>query len=376
MKPIYLDYNATTPIDPAVAEAMTSVMKDTFGNPSSSHYFGLQAKTSILEARHHVSGLLGCSPAEIVFTSGGSESNNYAISGVARNSRHKGNHIITCQIEHPAVLEVCNFLENDGFKITMLKVNNKGRVDPADVEKAVTPETILITIMHANNEVGTVQELSRISEIARAHGILLHTDAAQSIGKIPVKVNDLGVDLLSVAGHKFYGPKGVGALYIRSGVEIGKLIHGADHEMNRRAGTENIIGIAGLGAACSLISGEGKSGFVHLKTMRDKLENEILRTIPDAIINGDPLNRLPNTCSISFKNIEADKILSNLSTVAASAGAACHSDGISISHVLKAMSVPTEYAMGTLRLSVGRFTTSEEIDIASGEIKRVVTDLR
>ncbi len=372
MKTIYLDYNATTPIDPRVAEAMMPFIHQHFGNPSSSHTFGVTAKAAVTRARQQVADMLRCHLDQVIFTSGGTESNNYAIKGVAHAYRHKGNHIITSSVEHAAVTQVCRFLEEQGYLVTYLPVDSAGLVDPKQVEEAVTPQTILITIMHANNEVGTIEPIADIAEIAHRFGILIHTDCAQSIGKIPVHVDELKVDLLSVAGHKLYAPKGIGALYIRSGVKLEKLIHGAGHEMNRRAGTENVIGIVGLGKACELIGQDLSAAQAHLGEMRDRLENGLKKKFLPLRINGHPQKRLPNTLSISFQSLAANCILSKLPGVAASAGAACHSDGVDISLVLKAMQVPLEYAMGTIRFSMGRFTTTEEIDRALEEIIKVV----
>lgn len=374
--PIYLDYNATTPIDPRVAEAMRPYIEQHFGNPSSSHAYGVTARQAVENARQQVAQMLGCRMEEIVFTSGGSESNNYAIKGVASVYRERGNHIITSAIEHPAVIEVCRYLEKQGFQVTYLPVDETGLVDPQQVEEAITPQTILISIMHANNEVGTIQPIAEIAEIAQRHQILVHSDCAQSIGKIPVRTDELQVDLLSVAGHKLYAPKGIGALYIRTGTRLEKLIHGADHEMNRRAGTENVIEIIGLGRACELVSQNLAKAQNHLKTMRDRLEQGLLKNFPGARVNGHPQKRLPNTLSISFSHLEANTILAELTGVAASAGAACHSDQVDVSHVLEAMHVPLEYAMGTIRFSVGRFTTTAEIDKALSEITRVVQNLQ
>ncbi|NOY22555.1 MAG: selenide, water dikinase SelD [Acidobacteria bacterium] len=374
--PIYLDYNATTPIDPAVAAAMRPFLDSVFGNPSSSHSFGLEAKKAVESARHQVAALLSCRPDEVVFTSGGSESNNYAIKGAAFAYREKGNHIITSAVEHPAVLEVCRFLEKNGFRVTVLPVDKNGMVSVADVEAAITPQTILITIMTANNEVGTIQPITEIAALARKRGILTHTDAAQAVGKIPVRVGDLGVDLLSVAGHKFYGPKGIGALYIRSGVKLEKLVHGADHERGWRAGTENILEIAGLGKACELALNRLERDTAHSAALRDRLEHALKREIPDCRVNGHPEKRLPNTLSISFRGVEANTLLSELTGVAASAGAACHTDRVDVSSVLEAMKVPVEYAMGTVRFSTGRMTSEGEIDRAAKEIVAAVRRLQ
>ena len=387
MADIYLDYNATTPIDPQVAEAMLPFVKGglngLFGNPSSGHSFGLAAREGVDTARTQVAGMLGCDVDGLIFTSGGTEANNHAISGVAGAYRERGNHIITSAVEHPAVTEVCRYLEGRGYRITYLPVDEYGMLDPQQVEAAITPETLLVTIMHANNEVGTVMPIAEIADIAHRQGALLHSDCAQSVGKIPVRVDDLGVDLLSIAGHKLYAPKGIGALYIRPGVRLEKLMHGANHEQDRRAGTENVIEMAGLGRACELIEQNLSAYATHMAAMRDRLERGLLdsgsgsnwRCAAGARVNGHPEKRLPNTLSISFRGVEADRVLASLPTVAASAGAACHSDRVEVSHVLAAMNVPEEYAMGTLRLTVGRFTTEDEIDRAVAEIREVVGSL-
>ena len=376
MRPVYLDYNATTPIDPRVSRAMLPFLHEHFGNPSSGHAYGLEARRAVDNARMHVAKLLGSHPEEIVFTGGGSESNNYAIKGLAEANRARGNHIITSAVEHPAVTEVCRFLASRGFAVTVLPVDDHGLVAPRSVEKALTPKTILISIMHANNEVGTVQPIREIAEIARSHGIPVHTDAAQSVGKIPVQVDDLGVDLLTVAGHKLYAPKGVGALYVRSGVLLEKLIHGAGHEMNRRAGTENVLEIVGLGEACAMIDEDLPRHAAHMREMRDRLELGIRARVSDIRVHGHPEKRLPNTLSVGFRGLEAGRFLSRLESVAASAGAACHGHDVHVSHVLEAMGVPLEFAMGTVRFSVGRFTTREEIDGAVTDVANAAEELR
>jgi cysteine desulfurase len=373
MNPIYLDYNATTPLDPQVAEAMLPYIHQHFGNPSSSHIYGTTARKAVDLARRQVAEMLRCSTEEVIFTSGGTESNNYAIKGLAGAYRDKGNHIITSSVEHPAVIEVCRYLEGRGCRVTYLPVDESGLVDPQQVEEAITPQTILVTIMHANNEVGTIEPIAEIAEIARRYGALVHADCAQSVGKIPAQVDELGVDLLSIAGHKLYAPKGIGALYVRAGVKLEKLIHGASHEMNWRAGTENVIEAVGLGRACELIDQNLTAYSSHMRQMRDRLEAGLCRSFPDLRVNGHPEKRLPNTSSVSFKGLEASTILAEMETVAASAGAACHSDQVEVSSVLEAMQVPLEYAMGTIRLSVGRYTTSQEIDTALEEIVRVVS---
>lgn len=375
MKPIYLDYNATTPVAKEVAEAMHPFITEFFGNPSSVHSYGIKTKTAIENARRQVAGMLNCEPSEIVFTSGGTESNNYAIKGIAYRHRKKGNHIITSTVEHPAVFEVCRYLERSGFEVTYLPVDEYGQVNVESIKSAITDSTILITIMHANNEVGTIQPIADISKIAKEKNILLHTDAAQSAGKIETRIDQLGVDLLSIAGHKLYAPKGVGALYIRNGVLLEKLIHGADHEQNLRAGTENVMEIVGLGRACELAMNNLNEYMAHYKKTKDNLYSLLKKSIPDLRLNGHPEKSLPNTLSISFPGIEANTLISRLENVAASAGAACHAESIDVSEVLKAMKVPVEYAMGTIRLSTGRETTMDETKEASDDIINTVISL-
>ncbi|MGO8878001.1 MAG: cysteine desulfurase family protein [Desulfomonilaceae bacterium] len=363
-QPIYLDYNATTPHDPEVIEAMRPFLTDYFGNPSSSHWHGAQTRNAVDKAREQVASLLKCVPDEIVFTSGGTESNNYAIKGVAFSYRDKGNHIITSQIEHPAVIEVCSFLEEHGFEVSYLPVDSFGMVRVSDVEKAITPQTILITIMHANNEVGTIQPIEQVSELAKRHRILMHTDAAQSVGKIPINVDELGVGLLSVAGHKLYAPKGVGALYVRKGTKLEKFMHGASHEDGKRAGTENVLEIVGLGKACEIAVRDIEKNVKHMKEMRDKLYLGLKETIMDIQLNGHPSKRLPNTVNVSFRGVNAAELLAGIEDkVAVSVGSACHSsEQICVSPVLQAMKVDPEWAMGTVRFSVGKFTSESEID--------------
>lgn len=375
-KPIYLDYNATTPIDPIVAEAMQPFLYEQFGNPSSSHSFGVKARTAVENARKHVASMIGCGIDEIIFTSGGTESNNYAIKGYAFANRDKGNHIVTSAIEHPAVTEVCKYLEEKGFNITYLPVDETGLIDPMDLDASITPQTILVSVMHANNEVGTIQPIREIADIAHKKGVIVHSDCAQSVGKIPVNVDDLGVDLLSVAGHKFYAPKGVGALFVRAGIKLEKFIHGAEHEFDRRAGTENILEIAGLGRASELVEKNLDKYSKNMTVMRDSLENKLLKNFPDLKVNGSAEYRLPSTLSISIKGAEANAIVSELTDVAISAGAACHSDSIDISPTLEAMKIPVEYAMGTIRISTGRYTTKEEIEQAVGKISTVIKNLK
>jgi len=368
MQPIYLDYNATTPVSQEVASAMQPYIESRFGNPSSTHCYGTETKKAVEIARAQVASLIGCNPAEIVFTSGGTESNNYAIKGAALASAKKGNHIITSSIEHPAVFEVCKYLEKKGFEISWLPVDEYGIVDPAEVEKTIRPTTVLISIMHANNETGSIQPIEAIGKIATHHNILFHSDAAQSLGKIKTDVNTLHVDLLSIAGHKLYAPKGIGALYIRSGVMLEKLIHGADHEQNLRAGTENVIEIVGLGKACEIAAHHLKQNAIHYQKTRNYLHELISHSLPECKLNGHPEKRLPNTLSLSFPGVEANTLLNRLENIAASAGAACHAESIDVSAVLQAMKVPLRYAMGTLRFSTGRETTLPDIKQAAQEI--------
>lgn len=358
---IYLDFNASTPIAPEVARAMKPFLKQHYGNPSSLHWAGAPAKEAIEHARKQVASLLQCEPEEIVLTSGGSESNNHAIKGVFFALKEKGNHIITTQIEHPAVLNPCRFLEKLGAEVTYVGVDQYGRVDPKEIEKAIHPKTVLITAMHTNNEVGTIQSIEEISKIARKHGIVFHTDAAQSVGKIKTHVNGLGVDLLSVAGHKIYAPKGVGALYIREGTPIEPFIHGAGHESGRRAGTENVLLVVGLGKACEIAKKYIDNR--KIQSLRDRFWEKLQKTFGDKVVlNGHPIYRLPNTLNISFVGKVGGEILSQLNGVAASTGAACHSGSVDLSPVLKAMGISPEVGMGAIRFSLGRTTTVEELN--------------
>lgn len=367
---IYLDYNATTPIDKSVADAMFPYIQTNFGNPSSSHEFGIAAKRAVEAAREHVANLIGAKPSEIVFTSGGSESNNTVIKGVAHSLRSKGNHIITSQIEHPAVLNPCGFLEKNGYETSYLPVDRYGSVLPRDVENVINSKTILVTIMHVNNETGTIQPVSDISTICRKRGVLFHTDAAQSVGKIPSRVDELGVDFLSIAGHKIYAPKGIGALYIRDGITIEPLIHGAGHENGRRAGTENVVFDVGLGRACQLAQ-----ALLHDNTVRD-LTNRFYRALQAFFgnkirLNGHPENRLPNTLYISFLGYTSDAVHKALANVAISTGSACHSGLTTMSPVLKAMGVAAEEVGTVIRFSLGRFTTQNEIDVVLDNLSKL-----
>jgi cysteine desulfurase len=361
MQPIYLDYNASTPIDPAVAAAMRPFLADHYGNPSSGHWAASAAKAALEQARGQVAALLGAHDDEIVFTSGGSEANNLALKGAFFALREKGDHIITTAIEHPAVLEPCRFLERLGARVTYLRVDGTGRVDPDDLRKAITPRTVLVSIMHANNEVGTIQPIEDCARMAREHGVLFHTDAAQSAGKIVTGVKALGVDLLSIAGHKVYAPKGVGALFVRRGVSLEPLIHGAAHEAGRRAGTESALLAVGLGKACELA--RDLAPMDRVRALRDRFWQGLQQQFGNGIVlNGHSTYRLPNTLNVSFVGCSGGEILAQLNGVAASTGSACHSGRIELSPVLKAMGVSAQVGMGAVRFSLGRDTTGDDID--------------
>jgi len=362
---IYLDYNATTPIDPEVEAAMRPYLNTYFGNPSSRYSYGVDSRKAVELARSQVAALIGASPEEIIFTSGGSESDNHALKGAAFALKKKGNHIIVSTIEHPAILEVCTWLQKQGFEISYLPVDSNCMVEIAKLEGLITPQTILISVMHANNEIGTIQPVAELAAIAHLHGILFHTDAAQSAGKVKIDVNKLGVDLLTLAGHKFYAPKGIGALYIRNGVVLDNLIHGAGQEHNLRAGTENLLEIVGFGKAAEIANRDIEKNSSHLKAMRNLLLGELQANIAGIHLHTGINNSLPNTLSVAFKGIPADTLLSTLPELAASAGAACHPAGVTSSHVLVAMGVTTELAMGTIRLTTGKYSTSEEIKSAA-----------
>ncbi|OGC22214.1 cysteine desulfurase NifS [candidate division WOR-1 bacterium RIFOXYB2_FULL_42_35] len=375
MKTIYFDYNATTPIGPEVLKEMLPYLKKHYGNPSSSHIIGKAAKEGVEKARQRVANLLGCEISEIIFTSGGSEANNIALKGVAEILKAKGNHIITSQIEHPAIINPCKYLERKGFNVTYLPVDQYGMVDPDDVKKTITPKTILITIMHANNEVGTIQPIADIGKIARKHGILFHSDAAQTIGKIETKVEKLKVDLLSIAGHKFYAPKGVGVLYIRKGTKLEPLIHGAGHESGRRAGTENVASIVGLGKAAKIAGKDLNKYRGQVFELREKLYHGIIDKVERLKLNGHPIKRLPNTLNLSFAGVDSEGMLAKMKNIALSTGSACHAGHKEPSKVLLAMGVEPNLALGAVRFSLGKYNTQREIDqiisILSGLINKI-----
>ncbi|MCF7858405.1 MAG: cysteine desulfurase [Candidatus Cloacimonetes bacterium] len=371
MVPIYLDYNATTPIDPEVIEAMLPFLEEKFGNPSSMHWYGISSRKALIKAREQVADLINCDPSEIIFTSGGTESNNYALKGFALANRHKGNHIITSSIEHPSVTEVCKYLQTIGFKVTYLPVDNKGSVSLKTLNESIKQDTILISIMHANNEVGTIQPIEELANIAQEKGICFHTDTAQSLGKIPVDNKKLKADMISIAGHKLYAPKGVGALYVKDGLSLEKLILGANQEHGHRAGTENILEIIGLGKACEIAKRDMSKNYNHLKAMSSRLWDGLASDIPNIKLNGHPKKRLPNTLNVSFPEINEYFQINLFLEIAASAGAACHSSNFKISQVLKAMKVPPELAKGTIRFSTGKMTTPDEIDMAISKVVEI-----
>lgn len=375
-KPIYLDYNATTPIDPIVVEAMEPYLREHFGNPSSDHAYGYQTKVAVQTAREQLAALLGAEPDEVIFTGGGSEANNLALKGLAYALRERGNHIITSAVEHPAVAGPLNFLARQGFRVTTLPVDTQGRVDPDQAAAAMTEQTILISVMHANNEVGTVQPIHALAEIAHARGVLLHTDAAQTIGKLPVTLAELGADLVTVVGHKFYAPKGVGALIVKRGVALEPLIHGAGHERGWRAGTENVPYVVGLGRA-AVLAGERLPEYQdRIPTLRDTLHRGILEQIPLATLNGHPSERLPNTLNLSFPGVNAGALLAAIrDRVACSTGSACHAGQAEPSGVLLAMGRDESQASSALRLSLGIATTAHEIEQAVIEITQAVRAL-
>ena len=354
MKLIYLDHNATTPIESEASRVMDLYMKKEFGNPSSGYELGIRAKEGVEKARQEVADLINCKAGELIFTSGGSESNNMVLKGISGLDSLKGKHIITSAIEHPAIINPAMYLMELGADVTFLPVDNYGRVHPDDVKNSIRPETILISIMLANNETGTLQPITEISGIAEDYSIPFHTDAAQAVGKIKVDVKELGVDFMSIAGHKLYGPKGVGALYIKEGKELTPLIHGAGQEMGKRAGTENVVLATGLGAACRVAKEKLAKDAGEIKKLRDLLQELLFNGIDDLVLNGHPGERLPNTLNVSIPGVDGGKLLGMLDNVVASTGAACHDRSVKLSHVLSAMGVTPEVGMGTLRLTLGR----------------------
>ena len=376
---IYMDYSATTPVKKEVLEAMMPYFSENFGNASSFHSFGRDAKNILDKSRETVANLINAKPNEVYFTAGGTESDNWAIEGVAFAHKSKGNHIITSKIEHHGILHVCEYLEkHHGFEITYLDVDADGRVNPEDVEKAITDKTILISVMFANNEVGTIQPIKEIGEIAKKHNVIFHTDAVQAAGNIPIDVKELNIDLMSMSSHKIYGPKGIGALYIRTGVKLHTFVHGGAQERRRRAGTENIPGIVGYAKACELAKANMDEHIERLTSLRTKLIDGILERIPHTKVNGSLKYRLPGNVNFSFEFIEGEGILLMLDMlgIGASSGSACTSGSLDPSHVLMAMGLPHEIAHGSLRLSIGDFTTEEDIDYIIENLPKIIERLR
>ena len=378
MNPIYMDYAATTPTDQRVVEAMMPYFGEIYGNPSSLHGFGQEARAAMEEARAKIAAFLGAKPAEIVFTSGGTESDNFAIKGVAWANRKKGDHVITSAIEHHAVLETCRFLEKEGFRVTYLPVDGDGLVDPADVVKAITDRTILISIMHANNEIGTIQPIAEIGRIAKEKGICFHTDAVQTFGHLPFTVDELNIDLLSASAHKLYGPKGMGLLYIRKGTRITPLVHGGDQESGRRASTQNVPGIVGFGKAVELAAATLQEEVVRLTSLRDRFIQGIFERIDGIRLNGHPARRLPNNINLSVESIEGEGMILSLDMmgIACSTGSACSSSSLEPSHVLLAIGLPHELSHGSLRFSLGMYTKEGDIDAVLEALPQVVGRLR
>ncbi|MCR4419367.1 MAG: cysteine desulfurase NifS [Clostridia bacterium] len=378
MRRVYLDHSATTPVRPEVVEAMLPYLREAYGNPSSLHQWGQEAKKAVEQAREEVARLVSARPEEIVFTSGGTEANNLAIIGAAYANSAKGRHIITSGIEHHSVLDTMRYLEKQGFKVNYLPVTGEGLVRVEEVAAAISPETILISIMHANNEVGTVQPIAAIGRLARERGIIFHTDAVQTAGKIPVNVEELGVDLLSLSAHKIYGPKGVGALYVRKGRRLNSLLHGGGQERNRRPGTENVPGIVGFGRAAALAKQELAAEGKRLSALRDRLLEGVAERIPEVVITGHRERRLPNHASVCVKYVEGESLLLSLDLqgVAASSGSACTSGSLEPSHVLLAMGLPPEIAQGSLRLTLGRDNQETDVEYVLKILPPIVERLR
>jgi len=378
MKRIYLDYAATTPTHPEVVKEMLPYFNEVYGNPSSIYQIAQRAKGAVEEAREKVARLLNAKTEEIIFTSGGTEADNMAIKGITWANKKRGNHIVTSKIEHHAVLNTCRWLEKQGFKVTYVSVDRYGMIDLDELKRSLTDKTVLVSIMHANNEVGTIEPIQEIARITKERGIYFHTDAVQTAGKVPIDVKELGIDLLSLSGHKLYGPKGVGALYIRKGVKILPLIHGGHHERNKRAGTENVPGIVGLGKACEIAAKEMANEEKRLKRLRDRLYKGLNERIDEIVLNGHPQNRLPGILNICVKYVEGESMLINLDLegICASSGSACTSGSLEPSHVLLAMGIPPEVSHGSLRFSLGRDTTEEDVDRVIEVLPSIVEKLR
>lgn len=378
MKNVYMDYSATTPVKKEVLDAMLPYFSEHFGNPSSLYSIAQESKEALEKARGQVASLIGAKANEVFFTAGGSEADNWALEGVVDALKDKGNHIITTKIEHHAILHTAEYLEKHGIDVTYLDVDAEGRVNPVDVEKAITDKTVLISIMMVNNEVGTIEPIKEIAEIAHNHGILLHTDAVQALGNVPIDVNNMDIDLMSMSGHKIYGPKGVGALYIRKGTKISNFIHGGAQEMKKRAGTENLAGIVGFGKAAELAKENLESHIDRVSELRDYFISEVTSKIPDTIVNGSMEHRHPGNANISFEYIEGESmlILLDMNGISVSTGSACSSKSLTPSHVLSAMGIPVERIHGTLRFTIGDPTTKEDIDYVIEKLVEIVQKLR
>ena len=377
-KQIYLDHSATTPVDAEVIAAMSSAMSEGWGNPSSTHSDGRNAKFLIEEARERVAGLMNSSPEEIHFTSGGTEADNWALRGIAHSLKDKGNHIITAETEHPAILDSCKELEKEGFKITFLFTDRKGSIHPHDLEAEITPETILISLMHSNNEIGTINLIHKFAEVAKEAGVLIHTDIVQSYGKVPIDVKQLDVDLASVSSHKIYGPKGIGALYVRSGIGIEQIMFGGHQERDKRGGTENVPGIVGFGKAAALRAERLESDSLTMRKMAKNFFERLSEEVGGVSLNGHPTHRIPGHLSLTFEEIDGEALLMNLDTqgISASAGAACSSGAVKISGVLKAIGLNDDEAIGTVRITFGRENNEEDVELVVQSIKEQVERLR
>ena len=378
MRNVYLDYSATTPVKDEVLQEMIPYFTEKFGNPSSLYDKGLESRDAVSHAREQVAALIGAQPNEIFFTAGGTEADNWVVFGAADKLKAKGNHIITTKVEHHAMLHSCQFLEKQGFEVTYLDINEEGRVTPEMLEAAIRDNTILISIMMVNNEIGTVMAIQELAAVARAHGILFHTDAVQALGNVPINVKELGVDLMSMSAHKIYGPKGTGALYIRRGVHISNYLHGGAQEAKKRAGTENLTGIVGFGKAAEIAKRDFDKHVEHCRTLRNHLVERVLAEIPNTFVNGTMEHRHPGNASITFEYIEGEAILLflNHAGISVSTGSACSSNSLEPSHVLTALGVPVEKIHGTVRFTIGDFTTMEDVDYVVDTLKNVVSRLR
>ncbi len=378
MRNVYMDYSATTPVKEEVLQEMLPYFTEKFGNPSSLYDLGLESKDAVTHAREQVAALIGAQPKEVYFTAGGTESDNWVVFGAADKLKEKGNHIITTRVEHHAMLHSCQFLEKHGYEVTYLDINEEGMVTPEMLEAAITDKTILISIMMVNNEIGTVMPIKELAAVAKAHNILFHTDAVQALGNVPIDVKDMGIDLMSVSSHKIYGPKGVGALYIRRGVQLSNFVHGGAQESKKRAGTENLVGIVGFGKAAEVAKRDFDMHVEHCSTLRNHLVERVLAEVPDTFVNGTMEHRHPGNASITFEYIEGEAILLflNQAGISVSTGSACSSTSLEPSHVLTALGVPVEKIHGTVRFTIGDFTTMEDVDYVVDTLKSVVTRLR